>query len=458
MQASGARRTLIRLAVGLFTTTALAVLPMVGATAAGAAPASVSSTEAAFVSKLNEARAANGLGPLQSDSRLASTSRDWSAHMQRTNTLAHDPHLASDVAAVEPAWRSAGENVGHGYSVTQLHDAFMASPGHRANILKPAYNRVGVGVALNGSEIWVTVRFLEGPALASSAPATGPSTRGAMVADFTGDGTEDVFVYGPGSLLDEFLESTAGGTFRKRAASVTGYYKPVAGDFDGDGRAEILWYGVGSVGDTLWEWTGTGWTSRPMSITGDYRPVAGDFDGDGNDDILWYGLGTRPDSIWWGTDTFGTFASGYVKVSGSYRMATGDLDGDGFDDVLLYGPGSQPDKILFGRGDRKLVQVTIGAGRDYRPAVGDLNGDGIADIVWYGPGGAEDAIWYMGAQRGSFTRVSRSAGGDHLPAMGDLDGDDVDDILWFSPSSAVGDTIWRGQPGSLTTQSASVST
>ena len=69
---------------------------------------------------------------------------------------------------VEPAWRSVGENVGVGYSVSSLHSAFMGSSGHRANILKPSYNRVGVGVVMDGTKIWVTVRFLEGPAIASS--------------------------------------------------------------------------------------------------------------------------------------------------------------------------------------------------------------------------------------------------------------------------------------------------
>ena len=38
------------------------------------------------------------------------------------------------------------ENVGVGYSVQALHDAFMGSTGHRANILNASYNRVGIGV------------------------------------------------------------------------------------------------------------------------------------------------------------------------------------------------------------------------------------------------------------------------------------------------------------------------
>ncbi|MEZ5381768.1 MAG: CAP domain-containing protein [Microthrixaceae bacterium] len=40
-----------------------------------------------------------------------------------------------------------GENVGYSSSMTKVHDAFMASSGHQANILKTSYDKVGVGVA-----------------------------------------------------------------------------------------------------------------------------------------------------------------------------------------------------------------------------------------------------------------------------------------------------------------------
>jgi hypothetical protein len=372
--------------------------------------------------------------------------------MAGRNSLSHDPNLAQDATAVEPQWTAVGENVGVGYTVQQLHDAFMGSSGHRANIMKPTYNQVGVGVAMAGSTMWVTVRFLTGPP-----PPPPPPTAGiALVDDFTGDGRDDIFVYGPASAPDQFLISIPGGTFSPRTVSVTGTYRPVAGDFDGDGKAEIIWYGVGSAGDSMWEWTGSGWSSRGLSISGDYRPSAGDFDGDGNDDVLWYGLTTRADAYWWGTDTFGSFTPGSMSVTGLYRVDTGDLDGDGFDDVLLYGPGSGVDKILFGRADRHLIQITIDAGGNYRPAIGDVDGNGVEDIVWYGPGTASDAIWYLQTSRGSFTRVTRTVGGDHLPDVGDTNGDAAEDILWYNPSSSIGDALWRGVAGSTATTATSV--
>ena len=98
--------------------------------------------------------------------------------MSSRNQLQHNPNLQAEVERyVTTAWQRIGENVGVGYSVSSLHDAFMNSSGHRANILGD-FNRVGVGVVHEASgRIWVTVVFIKGPALAPPAPS-GSSPRG----------------------------------------------------------------------------------------------------------------------------------------------------------------------------------------------------------------------------------------------------------------------------------------
>ena len=41
---------------------------------------------------------------------------------------------------------TAGENIAKGYSTPErVVDAWMNSPGHRANILNPSYTMIGVG-------------------------------------------------------------------------------------------------------------------------------------------------------------------------------------------------------------------------------------------------------------------------------------------------------------------------
>jgi hypothetical protein len=158
----------------------LLVIATARPSSAAVAPAAA---EAQFLSLINASRQANGLGALAPDAALAGVARAWSASMSAVHqvtgdpvikplspnncalsSLCHRPDLVAAVAAIEPKWALVGENIGYGFDVAGLHDAFMRSPGHKANILGK-YNRVGIGVVLEGSAIWVTVDFLQGPAL-----------------------------------------------------------------------------------------------------------------------------------------------------------------------------------------------------------------------------------------------------------------------------------------------------
>jgi hypothetical protein len=161
--------------------------------AAAAGAANPRAMEREFVQRLNDERAANGKAPLTRDPGLDTVALDWSGRMaatfDRTGTvlaaepnrsdcsrsaLCHRPDLGPAIEAVERAWRSGGENVGTGYDVAGLHDAFVASSGHFANIVGN-WNRVGMGVVVQpDGRIWVTVNFLLGPPLAG-APAPVPT-------------------------------------------------------------------------------------------------------------------------------------------------------------------------------------------------------------------------------------------------------------------------------------------
>ena len=128
------------------------------ASPAGASP---SSDEHEFLRLLNQSRTSAGLPALVSDATLAATSRSWSSTMAAKGTIFHASDLGTVAANIEPAWRKIGENVGVGYDVGGLHQAFMNSPGHRDNIMG-GYNRVGIGVVHVDGKTWVTVRFLLG--------------------------------------------------------------------------------------------------------------------------------------------------------------------------------------------------------------------------------------------------------------------------------------------------------
>lgn len=109
-----------------------------------------------LVGATNAARAASGLGALTVSGDLTAAASRQAATMARTRVLQHTPGLSQAVCC----WASLGENVGFAGSVARVHSAFMASPPHRANILRGAYTQIGVGVAVDSTGlVWVSEIF-----------------------------------------------------------------------------------------------------------------------------------------------------------------------------------------------------------------------------------------------------------------------------------------------------------
>lgn len=161
------------------TSAAFAVLAVVAAVLTGlltAAPAqaatSSTSAERAFVSGINAARRASHRPQLATSASLTAVARAWARSMARSNRLAHNPRVTSQVRS----WRYLGENVGVGGSTPSLHQAFLRSAPHRANVVSSRYTHVGVGVAYGQGRMWV-VEVFERPAGHSSRAATRTAVR-----------------------------------------------------------------------------------------------------------------------------------------------------------------------------------------------------------------------------------------------------------------------------------------
>ncbi|MGH2725502.1 MAG: CAP domain-containing protein [Actinomycetota bacterium] len=120
--------------------------------------ASTTSSEKQLATLINKARASAGRAPLVLSGSLSKLARKHSAAMAAKGTIYHNPKLASWLSPY--TWKVAGENVGMGGSILSIHNAFMASTGHRANNLSKAYKKVGVGVVWKGKYAYVTVIFL----------------------------------------------------------------------------------------------------------------------------------------------------------------------------------------------------------------------------------------------------------------------------------------------------------
>jgi uncharacterized protein YkwD len=136
------------------------------------APSTASKTgqmEGDLLIRLNQERAARGLPGLGWDPSLAIYARSWSANMA-SNGFRH-----STIANLLGPYNFVGENIAAGSAGTtegSLHDAWMHSDGHRANILAPGFSRVGIGVFCKADgSIWMTEDFghptSAGPAITS---------------------------------------------------------------------------------------------------------------------------------------------------------------------------------------------------------------------------------------------------------------------------------------------------
>lgn len=122
---------------------------------AGAQTASAGGADAArLAATINAERAAAGLPVLSTDRRLTALAEAQAARMAEADRLFHNPTLASNLAG----WALLGENVGKAGTFETLHRAFMASPGHRANILG-TYDRFGVAAVRRGLIIYAAEVF-----------------------------------------------------------------------------------------------------------------------------------------------------------------------------------------------------------------------------------------------------------------------------------------------------------
>jgi hypothetical protein len=114
------------------------------------------SPEQNLLESTNASRTAAGLPALAWHPDLADDAEAQAQRMADSGQLYH----TEDLASVTTGWTRLGENVGFGASVGVVHDAFMASSGHRGNVLGE-WDSIGVGVAVDGSLVWVSVIFME---------------------------------------------------------------------------------------------------------------------------------------------------------------------------------------------------------------------------------------------------------------------------------------------------------
>jgi uncharacterized protein YkwD len=116
--------------------------------AAGAQARQLTSSEASLLNTMNTVRKSHGLPALRVDFHLVRAARSHSADMMRRQYFAHGS-VAGRAVASGASGPLFGEDLAWAQGITAwwVVNHWLASPAHRAVLLRPGFQRVGIGYA-----------------------------------------------------------------------------------------------------------------------------------------------------------------------------------------------------------------------------------------------------------------------------------------------------------------------
>jgi uncharacterized protein YkwD len=113
-------------------------------------------TEQRMLDLVNAERSRAGLRPLAADEKLRQVARGHSLEMFQQDYFSHSSPTAGSpfdrMHAAGIQFTVAGENLAFAPNVEVAHQGLMNSPGHRANILRREFGRVGIGVIRSAAQ------------------------------------------------------------------------------------------------------------------------------------------------------------------------------------------------------------------------------------------------------------------------------------------------------------------
>jgi hypothetical protein len=206
---------------------------------------------------------------------------------------------------------------------------------------------------------------------------------GGVMADFTGDGEQDLAIVHASQQTMSIFGGNGNGTFDYLGNPSLGFfqYAAVAGDMNGDGRTDLIVADQFGVSVLLGKGNGSFRSPVEYDSGSDSAVVIGDFNRDGKLDVAASGSGM---DVFLGNGD-GTLQPPvhYGGTTTSYGIATGDFNKDGILDLAISNSGSSSISVFLGNktgGFQPPITTTV---RPYPHWIGvaDFNRDGFADIA-----------------------------------------------------------------------------
>lgn len=120
-------------------------------------------SEQYLLAAANRDRAAQGLPGLRADDQLALAARTHAYEMMKQSTISHqfegEADLATRAGDAGAHFSLITENVAEASNAAQIHDLWMKSPGHRANLLDPKVDSVGIAVVQQRGQLYAVEDF-----------------------------------------------------------------------------------------------------------------------------------------------------------------------------------------------------------------------------------------------------------------------------------------------------------
>ena len=145
------------------TVLAVTLLPAMAAMPSSPPPRIGSVAEQYLFSAANAERAQRGLPPLRWDETLHRAALQHAGEMASRESISHqypgELDLAERGRAAGARFTVIAENVAEALSAPEIHDAWMQSPDHRANLLDPRVDSVGISVMRRDGQLYAVEDF-----------------------------------------------------------------------------------------------------------------------------------------------------------------------------------------------------------------------------------------------------------------------------------------------------------